>query len=62
MKAQNESTSSSLSGRHYGHYKAILDHNGIYLVHARIMTLQYLVGFTPTRWEKAVDCILEKDP
>eukprot|EP00957_Ditylum_brightwellii_P155170 11812620-Ditylum_brightwellii.AAC.1 len=33
MKIQNESTSFSPSGRHYGHYKAILDHNNLCLVH-----------------------------
>eukprot|EP00957_Ditylum_brightwellii_P002352 180405-Ditylum_brightwellii.AAC.1 len=34
MKVQNESTSSSPSGQHYGHYKAILDHDNLCLVHA----------------------------
>eukprot|EP00957_Ditylum_brightwellii_P090845 6917731-Ditylum_brightwellii.AAC.1 len=62
MKAQDESTSSSPLGRHYGHYKTVLDHNDICMVHAQMMSLPWLVGFTPHRWELAIDCTLEKDP
>eukprot|EP00957_Ditylum_brightwellii_P025632 1937935-Ditylum_brightwellii.AAC.1 len=60
VKVQNESTSSSPSGRHCGHYKAILDHDDICLVHARMMLMPYLVVLTPMRWEKAVDYMIEK--
>eukprot|EP00957_Ditylum_brightwellii_P086186 6557975-Ditylum_brightwellii.AAC.1 len=59
---ENKSTSSSPSGRHYGNYKAILDHNDLCLVHARMISIPWLVGFTPSHWKKAIDCMLEKDP
>eukprot|EP00957_Ditylum_brightwellii_P029728 2247834-Ditylum_brightwellii.AAC.1 len=26
------------------------------------MAITWLAGFTPTRWERAIDCMLEKDP
>eukprot|EP00957_Ditylum_brightwellii_P109009 8315650-Ditylum_brightwellii.AAC.1 len=42
MKIQNKSTSSSPSGRHYGHYKAVLDHDNLCLVHARMMSIPWL--------------------
>eukprot|EP00957_Ditylum_brightwellii_P109723 8369533-Ditylum_brightwellii.AAC.1 len=54
-KAQNKSTSLSPLGRHYGHYRAILDHDDICLVHTQMMSLPYIAGFTPSRWEKAIE-------
>eukprot|EP00957_Ditylum_brightwellii_P025102 1900120-Ditylum_brightwellii.AAC.1 len=62
MKVQNESTSSSPSGLHYDHYKAILDNDNLCLVHAQMMSMMYLASFTPKHWEKVIDCMLEKDP
>eukprot|EP00957_Ditylum_brightwellii_P031503 2388768-Ditylum_brightwellii.AAC.1 len=62
IKHQDESTSSSPLSRHYGHYRAALALESISLVHAQMMSLPFLVSFTPLRWEKAIDCMLEKDP
>eukprot|EP00957_Ditylum_brightwellii_P207269 15352221-Ditylum_brightwellii.AAC.1 len=62
MKAQDETTSLSPSSRHYGHYKAILGYDNLCLVYARMMSIPWIVGLTPTRWERAIDCMLEKDP
>eukprot|EP00957_Ditylum_brightwellii_P054485 4128620-Ditylum_brightwellii.AAC.1 len=62
MRVQDETTSSSPSERHYRHYKAILDHDDLCLVHAQMMSIPWLAGFTPSRWERAIDCMLEKDP
>eukprot|EP00957_Ditylum_brightwellii_P121420 9259742-Ditylum_brightwellii.AAC.1 len=62
MQAQDETTSSSPSGHHYRHYKAILDYDDLCLVHIQMMSLPWLAGFTPLRWEQAIDCMLEKDP
>eukprot|EP00957_Ditylum_brightwellii_P116055 8853463-Ditylum_brightwellii.AAC.2 len=47
FKSQDESTSSSPSGRHYGHYQAALVSDTISQVHATMMSLLFLVGFTP---------------
>eukprot|EP00957_Ditylum_brightwellii_P155646 11848627-Ditylum_brightwellii.AAC.1 len=54
-------TTLSLSGRHYGHYKAILIDDSICLVHATMMSLSFRFGLTPIRWAKAIDVMLEKD-
>eukprot|EP00957_Ditylum_brightwellii_P119166 9089796-Ditylum_brightwellii.AAC.1 len=62
MKVQNEKTSLSPSEQHYGHHKAVLENDDIYLVHAQMMSMPYMLGFTLSRWEKAIDCMLEKDP
>eukprot|EP00957_Ditylum_brightwellii_P192044 14619892-Ditylum_brightwellii.AAC.1 len=62
MKAPLESTSVSHSGRYYGYYKTLLDNNNLCIVHAEMMTMPYVSGFTPIRWEKAIDCVLEKMP
>eukprot|EP00957_Ditylum_brightwellii_P085602 6511807-Ditylum_brightwellii.AAC.1 len=51
MYVQDNTTSLSSSGRHYGHYKAILDCDDLCLVHAQMMSIPWLAGFTPSRWE-----------
>eukprot|EP00957_Ditylum_brightwellii_P130411 9948538-Ditylum_brightwellii.AAC.1 len=61
IKLQCKSTSLSPSGRHYGHYRAALTWDSISLVHATMMVLPFLLGFTPHRWQTAIDIMLEKD-
>eukprot|EP00957_Ditylum_brightwellii_P025317 1915704-Ditylum_brightwellii.AAC.1 len=58
---QSEMTTSSPSGCHYGHYKAVLTNDSICIVHTIMMTLPFRIGFTPCRWQKAIDVMLEKD-
>eukprot|EP00957_Ditylum_brightwellii_P172366 13121885-Ditylum_brightwellii.AAC.1 len=61
VKKQSEMTSLSLSGCHYGHYKAILIDDSTCFVHATMMTLPFRFGFTPILWAKAIDVMLKKD-
>lgn len=57
-----ESTLSSPSGQHVGHYKAILDDHFLVFLHASMSTLPFQTGFIPDRWKKIVDIMLQKDP
>eukprot|EP00957_Ditylum_brightwellii_P042234 3198486-Ditylum_brightwellii.AAC.1 len=60
LRNQNESTSSSPSGRHYGHYRVALSNKRISNVHRIMMILPFQHGFSTTRWSKAIDVMLEK--
>jgi len=60
-KALKENTSSSPSGRHVGHYKAVVGDPVLVTMHAIMMTLPFLHGFVPDRWTKVTDIMLKKD-
>jgi hypothetical protein len=62
LKRQCKTTSSLPSGRHYGHYKVLLENEEMLQTHSIMMTLPFQHSFTPSRWLKAVDVMLEKDP
>ncbi len=55
-----ETTSSSPSGRHIGHYKAILKDPVLTQLHATMMSIPFQIGFTPDQWTRVTDIILEK--
>ena len=50
----------SPSGRHLGHYKAILQEPELIQHHCIMESLPLTYGFTPKRWTKAIQIMLEK--
>jgi hypothetical protein len=61
-KKKRESTSSSESGRHFGHYIAGAESDLISYCHAFLAWLALQNGYSPSRWERALSCMLEKWP
>lgn len=59
-KKKRESTSSSESGRHFGHYIAGAESDLISYCHAFLAWLALKKGYSPSRWERALSCMLEK--
>ena len=51
-KKAKETTSSSLSGAHFGHYKARANHELINALHAMLMDIALRMGFSYWRWKK----------
>jgi hypothetical protein len=59
-KKKREETSSSESGLHFGHYIAGADSDLISYCHALLAWLALQKGYSTSRWERALSCMLEK--
>ena len=59
-KKCNERTSSSISGLHYGHYKAAVDSDYLSELHAIQLQINVRAGHSLKRWQKGLSCMLEK--
>lgn len=55
-----EKTSSSLSGRHFGHWKSIAKSDHLSSIFAKMVSLPTESGYSPIRWRNRIECSLEK--
>ena len=62
FKIWTESTATSPSGRHLGHYKALVQDDDMADFLITQMELPLRFGFAPTRWANALQIMLPKDP
>jgi hypothetical protein len=61
VKAWKETTSTSPSGRHLGHYRTAILDSDIVRLHTQLLNLPIAFGFAPERWTHSVTPLLEKD-
>jgi len=59
-KKAKETTSSSLSGAHFGHYKAGGNHKLINALHTMLTDILLRMGFLYQWWKKGINIMLEK--
>ena len=62
FKIWTESTATSPSGRHMGHYKALVQDDNMAEFCITLMELPLQFGFASTRWVKSLQTRLPKDP
>ena len=62
FKQWPESTSTSPSGRHLGHYKAIIQHPDLLQCLVQFMNIATSRGIAIPRWSNATNVLIEKDP
>jgi len=62
LEKAKEWTASSLSGTHFGHYKAGTHKECINVVHTALLAIPLKTGFSYNRWKKGINIMLEKSP
>lgn len=55
-----ESTSSGISGLHFGHFRAHLEDPGLAEIDRILAALPFETGYSPTRWSSGIDVMMEK--
>jgi hypothetical protein len=59
-KAVKERTSSSMSGLHFGHWKAAALDDELSEIHAVFTEIAVSAGYSPSRWQQGLSVMLEK--
>jgi hypothetical protein len=61
IKEWKETTSTSPSGRHLGHYRTAILDVGVAQLHTDLLNIPITYGFAPNRWLLSVTPLIEKD-
>ena len=61
-KLKQESTESSPSGRHVGHYKVAAKVEDLSWLHTVMINVSLMCGVSLDRWKQSVNIMIEKDP
>jgi hypothetical protein len=61
VKEWKETTSTSPSGRHLGHYKTALLNNRLTALHVAMLNMPIMYGFSRERWTHSITPLIEKD-
>ena len=61
VKPWKETTSTSPSGRHLGHYKTSILDDDVAQLHVDMINFPITYGFAPERWTRSVSPLIEKD-
>ena len=61
-KKAKESTSSSFSGLHFGHWKSAASYNFLSEIHSLFTEITISTGYIPLRWTFGLTVMLEKSP
>jgi hypothetical protein len=62
FRTWSESTSTSPSGRHLGHYKALVQEPTLLRCFSRFINVAIVRGIAIPRWRQATNVLIEKDP
>ena len=61
FRKKRESTESSPSTRHLGHYKVAAYNNDLSYMYVTMINIGLVCGIAMTRWKHAIDIMIEKD-
>ena len=59
-KRSKEHTSSGMSGLHFGHFKADLEHEKTLQINHQLLQMAIILGYSMLRWQRAIDVMIPK--
>ena len=59
-KRAREHTSSGMSGIHFGHFKADIEHKKTLQINHQLLQMAIILGYSMLRWQRAIDVMIPK--